>query len=120
MAAIGGVKPGSIDFDDFYTRVCEKLPFYARPLFIRVGSELEVTGKYSGPVDGSLQDTKMITLACNLISATLKLKKRNLQKESYHFKTFTDEVYFLDISAKTYRKLDEDVYRQIEEGEWTF
>jgi len=95
MAAIGGVAPGSIDFDDMYAKVCEKLPFYARPLFIRVGSELEVT-------------------------ATLKLKKVNLQKESYHFKTFTDEVYFLDNSAKTYRRLDEDVYRQIEQGAWTF
>ena len=46
MAAIGGVERGSIDFEDFYTQVCEKLPFYARPLFIRVGSELEVTGTY--------------------------------------------------------------------------
>ena len=52
MAAIGGVAPGSIDFDDLYTRVCEKLPFYARPLFLRVGSELEITGRsyvYSDP-----------------------------------------------------------------------
>ena len=47
MAAIGGVAPGSIDFDELYMRVCEKLPFYARPLFIRVGSELEVTGTYT-------------------------------------------------------------------------
>ena len=56
MAAIGGVAPGSIDFDDMYAKVCEKLPFYARPLFIRVGSELEVTGAYSGP-DSSLLNT---------------------------------------------------------------
>ena len=55
-----------------------------------------------------------------LTAATLKLKKKNLQKESYHFKTFADEVYFLDNSAKTYRRLDEDVYRRIEEGAWTF
>ena len=45
MAAIGGVAPGSIDFDHFYAKVCEALPFYARPLFVRVGSELEVTGQ---------------------------------------------------------------------------
>lgn len=55
-----------------------------------------------------------------MIPATLKLKKISLQKESYHFKTFTDEVYFLDNSTKTYRRLDEDVYRQIEQGTWTF
>ena len=51
MAAIGGVAPGSIDFDDLYTRVCEKLPFYARPLFLRVGSELEITGTANGYSD---------------------------------------------------------------------
>ena len=61
-------------------------------------------------------DTSLV----NFISATLKLKKVNLQKESYHFKTFTDEVYFLDNSAKTYRRLDESVYRQIEQGLWQF
>ena len=48
MAAIGGVAPGSIDFGHFYAKVCEALPFYARPLFIRVGSELEVTGEQLG------------------------------------------------------------------------
>jgi acyl-CoA synthetase (AMP-forming)/AMP-acid ligase II len=43
MAAIGGT--GEIDFKSFYGKIVEKLPFYALPIFLRVGSDLEVTGE---------------------------------------------------------------------------
>ena len=44
MVAIGGDSDLEIDFEQFYAGVKEKLPSYARPYFIRIVSETDMTG----------------------------------------------------------------------------
>ena len=46
MVAIGGDSDLEIDFKSFYAGVKEKLPSYARPYFIRIVSETDMTGIY--------------------------------------------------------------------------
>ncbi|XP_078052589.1 fatty acid transport protein 3 isoform X1 [Augochlora pura] len=70
--------------------VKKALPSYARPLFVRVLSELPMTG-------------------------TFKLKKKDLQLEGFNIKKITDTVYFLD-NTGTYVKLTEQLYNDILEG----
>ncbi|XP_076175275.1 fatty acid transport protein 3 [Ptiloglossa arizonensis] len=70
--------------------VKKALPPYARPLFVRVLSELPLTG-------------------------TFKLKKKDLQQDGFNIKTITDPVYFLDQSG-VYVKLTEQLYNDIVEG----
>ena len=41
MIAIGG----ELDFEQLFSGVKEKLPSYARPYFIRIVSETDMTGK---------------------------------------------------------------------------
>ena len=88
MAAIGGVAPGSIDFDDLYSRVCEKLPFYARPLFLRVGSELEITGTCMCtpfPIDASelgIENKLRTRRKCPKIPASYKIS--NVKGKNVH------------------------------------
>jgi len=77
MDAIG-VEPETLDFKDLYAKVLEKLSFYAHPVFIRVGSDLEVT-------------------------STMKLKKKHLQRQSYNPTCFDDDVFVVDHENKTYK-----------------
>lgn len=70
--------------------VKKSLPSYARPLFVRVLSELPMTG-------------------------TFKLKKKDLQEDGFDIKKITDPIYFLDNSG-VYVKLTEEIYNNILEG----
>lgn len=70
--------------------VKKSLPSYARPLFVRVLSELPMTG-------------------------TFKLKKKDLQRDGFDIKKITDPVYFLERSGD-YVKLTEQIYNTILEG----
>ncbi|XP_031842232.1 fatty acid transport protein 3 [Nomia melanderi] len=70
--------------------VKKALPPYARPLFVRVLSELPMTG-------------------------TFKLKKKDLQQDGFNIKKITDPVYFLDHTG-VYVKLTEQLYNDILEG----
>ena len=45
MIAIGGEPDIKIDFEQLFAGVKEKLPSYARPYFIRIVSETDMTGK---------------------------------------------------------------------------
>ncbi|XP_054002850.1 long-chain fatty acid transport protein 4 [Hylaeus anthracinus] len=80
----------TLNIDEMAEAVKKLLPSYARPLFVRVVSELPITG-------------------------TFKLKKRNLQQEGYNIKTITDPVYFLEKSG-VYVRLTEQLYNDIIEG----
>ena len=67
----------------------KRLPKYARPLFIRLISELQLTGTY-------------------------KLVKRDLQSEGYDVHKVSDPIYFMGPNEKTYKKLDGDLYQRIQ------
>ena len=78
-----------MDLDKLAQELEKKLPKYARPLFVRLISSLELTGTY-------------------------KLKKTQLQQESYDVSQITDPVFFMGPKDKTYKRLGRDLYHQIQ------
>ncbi|KAK4297266.1 hypothetical protein Pmani_030308 [Petrolisthes manimaculis] len=89
MAAI--VDPNEeLDLEEFVQGLSKSLPLYARPLFIRVLSEIDVTG-------------------------TFKLKKLALQKERFNPNIIKDKLYFLDTKLSKYVDLTQELYQKIEQ-----
>ena len=77
---------------EIYRKCEEFLPTYARPRFLRLQQELEVTG-------------------------TLKHRKVELVKEGFDpGKCQGDPLYCMDVSKKTYVPLDSGMYQEIVEG----
>jgi solute carrier family 27 fatty acid transporter 1/4 len=66
------------------------LPFYARPIFIRILKKLDMTGTY-------------------------KLKKNDLQKEGFNANEISDDIYYLD-NTGAYSLLTPDIYEKINSG----
>ena len=91
MASISDPE-NTVNLDALAGKIRQKLPKYARPLFIRLIRELKLTGTY-------------------------KLIKGDLQKEGYDISLITDPVYFMGPGEVTYKKLDGDLFRQIRSGE---
>jgi fatty-acyl-CoA synthase len=77
---------------EFSARV---LPPYARPLFVRVAGEMDLTG-------------------------TLKHTKLRLQEEGFDPLRVRDPLWFRDDSAATYRPLDTSLKASIDAGEIKF
>ena len=80
-----------MDLKSLAGKLRQKLPKYARPLFIRLIRELKLTGTY-------------------------KLIKSELQKEGYDISSISDPVYFMGPGDVTYKKLDGDLFQQIRAG----
>jgi len=79
-----------VDLENLAKNVIVKLPNYARPIFVRVVPELDMTGTY-------------------------KLKKREMQLEGYDPNTIEDKMYFLDQKEKKYVPLTPELYQKITE-----
>ncbi|XP_046736827.1 long-chain fatty acid transport protein 4-like [Diprion similis] len=89
MAAI--VDPDSLlDFKALAEGLDKALPSYARPIFLRIVKELEMTG-------------------------TFKLKKINLQKEGFDPNKIQDKVYFRS-GNKEYVQVTPELYEEIISG----
>ncbi|XP_015592624.1 long-chain fatty acid transport protein 1 [Cephus cinctus] len=89
MAAI--VDPDSLlDFKALAEGLDKALPSYARPIFLRIVKELEMTG-------------------------TFKLKKINLQKEGFDPNKIQDKVYFRS-GNKEYVEVTPELYEEIISG----
>ena len=101
-----------VDLATLYSGVTEKLPSYARPMFVRFVKELTSTGLHLLDKDEDL--SKII------FSGTHKLKKVDLQKEGFDVEKISDEVYMLDNKTKSYRKLDKETYNNILNGNVRF
>ena len=83
-------------WDNFSNFVCEKLPSYAQPVFVRIIEELETTG-------------------------TFKLKKNDLREEAYHLdKVQGDKIFIKKPGSTAYEILDEHYYQVIKNGEAAF
>ncbi|RZF40359.1 hypothetical protein LSTR_LSTR008789 [Laodelphax striatellus] len=80
----------TLDLDALAEGAKKSLPSYARPMFIRVLHEVEMTGTY-------------------------KMKKGELQKEAYDPHVVKDKLFYLS-SKGVYEPLTEDIYSQIETG----
>ncbi|XP_043252289.1 long-chain fatty acid transport protein 4-like [Colletes gigas] len=93
MAAI--VDPDSLlDFKALAEGLEKTLPAYARPIFLRIVKELEITG-------------------------TFKLKKLDLQKEGFDPNKIKDKVYFLS-GSKEYIEITPELYQEIISGSKKF
>ncbi|XP_055592123.1 long-chain fatty acid transport protein 4 [Uranotaenia lowii] len=93
MAAIVDTE-GKIDLDQLAAGVRGSLPAYARPLFIRVLSEVPMT-------------------------ATFKLKKRDLQLDGFDINKIKDPIYFLQNDGK-YKLFSEEDYKIVSSGKGKF
>ena len=93
MAAI--VDSDKIDLEILATSLTSKLPAYARPHFLRLAPELDMTGTY-------------------------KLKKRDLQLEGFNPEKIKDKLYFLDSKSNQYVPLDSDLFFKISSGQIRF
>lgn len=80
----------SLNFAQLSHGVHKLLPSYARPLFLRILNTLEMTG-------------------------TFKMKKIELQRESFNPSTIDDQLYYLDKSQQ-YLPLTSDKYDSIVQG----
>ena len=90
MAAI--VCSTAFDVDAFEVHLAERLPDYARPVFLRVLSEIEVT-------------------------STFKPKKQDLVRDGYDPATVSDLPYFNDRSRPGFVHLDGALFERIQGGQ---
>jgi fatty-acyl-CoA synthase len=90
MAAL--VVDGDFDPAALHAHVARELPTYARPLFVRIGSEIEVTG-------------------------TFKHRKVELAKQGFDPAVVSDPVLFADAAARSYVPLESALYARIVAGE---
>jgi fatty-acyl-CoA synthase len=77
--------------DVFRQHLFERIPEYARPLFLRIRGEIEATG-------------------------TFKLKKNDLARESYDPSATSDPIYFNDPVRQSYLKVDSELFENIQSG----
>jgi len=89
MAAIA--TNDQFDLVEFRKQIVERLPEYARPVFLRLSGALEVT-------------------------ATFKLQKQALMREGYDPSATTDELYINDRAGEGYVRLDAALYDRLRTG----
>lgn len=89
MAAVA-VGP-DFDLAAFREHLAARLPDYARPVFVRVVSAIEITG-------------------------TFKLRKQDLAAEGFDRTRITDALYFDDRQQRAYRVLDQSLYEMLQSG----
>jgi fatty-acyl-CoA synthase len=93
MAAI--VTDDGLDLAAFRTHLIDRLPDYARPVFLRVRDDLEVT-------------------------ATFKHTKSTLVREGYDPLATGDAIYFNDRERQAFVRLDKALYDRIQTGQIRF
>jgi fatty-acyl-CoA synthase len=89
MAAL--VVAPRFDLEDFRVHVAQKLPAYARPLFVRIVTSLELTG-------------------------TFRHRNRQLAQQAFDPSQVTDPLYFDDRGVGAYVKMTRALYEQISAG----
>merc|ERR1712013_521502 len=85
-----------VDVEKLYEGLREKLPAYARPIFVRLVNKIDVT-------------------------ATYKLKKRDLQSEGFNPELVgKGSVHMLDSKQQCYQPLSQEQYNNIINGNMRF
>jgi fatty-acyl-CoA synthase len=80
-----------LDLRKFREHLTSRLPHYARPLFLRIRSDMEVTG-------------------------TFKYSKADLVRQGYDPVATADVVYFNDSECEAFVRLDKALYERIQTG----
>ena len=82
----------AFDLDRFAEHVIDALPAHARPLFLRIGDDIAMTG-------------------------TFKLKKADLAAEGCDPANVRDPLFLLDVAARAWQPLDGEVWARLVAGE---
>jgi fatty-acyl-CoA synthase len=90
MAAI--VARDDLDLTALHDYLAAQLPEYARPVFLRVRQEIDVT-------------------------TTFKQKKTDLVEQGYDPHAIADPIYFNDPQRKAFVRLDAELFERINAGE---
>ncbi|CAG9854851.1 unnamed protein product [Phyllotreta striolata] len=80
-----------VDLNVLANGLRKTLPSYARPIFIRILSKIDLTGTY-------------------------KLKKTDLQQDGFDPSKVSDNIYYLDSSRGSYEKVTKEIYTEINNG----
>ncbi|MDE0659591.1 MAG: long-chain-acyl-CoA synthetase [Gammaproteobacteria bacterium] len=91
MAAICLSASAELDLDGFAQYVERELPAYARPVFLRIQKDFDLTG-------------------------TFKLVKGDLKREGYNIDAFSDPVYVMKPRTNNYVPLDPEYLQTIRDG----
>ena len=91
MAAVRLATGRDLDLDGLAAYVARELPPYARPVFVRVQSDIEVTG-------------------------TFKMVKGDLKREGFDIEEIDDPVYVMKPGSAAYEPLDADYLAIIQSG----
>lgn len=81
----------SLDLKVLASEMDKVLPSYARPLFIRLVSVIDLTGTY-------------------------KMRKVDYQKEGFDLDKITDQVYFFDAPSQSYVPFNNTLHDQLKSG----
>ena len=81
-----------LDFAALRAHLSGRLPSYARPLFLRLSGEVEVTG-------------------------TFKYSRTELVREGFNPQTVSDAIYLDDLGSQSYRRVDSVLFKQIQTGQ---
>ncbi|RWS25338.1 Long-chain fatty acid transport protein 1-like protein [Leptotrombidium deliense] len=82
----------SVDLNNFFKKLQERLPQIAIPVFVRLVNRIDATSTY-------------------------KLSKSKYQREGFKPSEIKDPVYYLNSKSKTYSLVDDKIFKQIESGE---
>jgi fatty-acyl-CoA synthase len=82
----------AVNFAELHQHLAERLPAYARPLFLRLKDRIDLT-------------------------ATFKQKKNELAREGFDPRTISDAIYVGDPEREAYVRLDDALFQRIETGQ---
>jgi fatty-acyl-CoA synthase len=85
------VSEDELDLAEFRRHLMDRLPPYARPLFLRIRKNMDLTG-------------------------TFKYSKTDLAREGFNPAASDDAVYFNQLESGTFTRLDQQLYERIQMG----
>jgi fatty-acyl-CoA synthase len=89
------VTDDELDLAEFRQHLMNRLPPYARPLFLRIRKNMDLTG-------------------------TFKYSKTDLAHQGFNPAASNDAVYFNDLESGAFMPLDQQLYERIQLGEFRF
>lgn len=104
-----------VDLDALAKGLDENLPAFARPLFLRILSEITLTGMVSHIANKKLTNVPRPTHQIIFSLGTYKIVKTDLKKESFNVNVVNDELYYKDPS-KGFIRMTPQLYDDIING----
>jgi fatty-acyl-CoA synthase len=85
------VTEDELDLAEFRRHLIDRLPPYARPLFLRIRKNMDLTG-------------------------TFKYSKTDLVRQGFNPVSSDDAIYFNDLELGSFTRLDQQLYERIQMG----